>query len=228
MKRVWILAVAAALSVACNSNNNRGDIAANNTEDNAASVGTAGEDRLGVGDRDFVEDSMEAGMAEIELGRLASQKAQSADVKRYAEMMVADHTKAGEALKQAVAAYNITAPASVDDDHRNLNDRLAKLTGAEFDREYMKAMVDSHQDVVNHLESRVDKESLGTWRQKWNAAIDKDKTIPEVITPERSDNPASMAINGWAANTLPTAEMHLAQAKAQNEKLEQRGRNATD
>ena len=52
----------------------RGDIAANNREDSAATVGTAGEDRLGVGDRDFVDDSMEAGMAEIELGRLASQK----------------------------------------------------------------------------------------------------------------------------------------------------------
>jgi putative membrane protein len=229
MKRMGILgmALAAALTVACNTNT-RSDVAANNSVDNTA-VGTAGDDRNlpTAGDKDFINESSMAGMAEIELGKLASERAVSADVKQYGQMMVMDHTKAGDELKQVASRFNIMPANGLDDDHRRLREKLMKLQGAAFDREYMNAMVDSHQDVVNRLESRVDKKALGDWKAKWEAATDRDKQITEQIMPEKSDNAATMAVNQWAANTLPTATHHLDRAKALHDKVDKAGRNAT-
>jgi putative membrane protein len=227
MKATGILSmvVAATLAVACNTSP-RTEVAENRDVNNDNRVGTTGAEGGGVGDNNFVEESTEAGMAEVELGKLAVQKGQSAEVKRFGQMMIDDHTRAGNELKQAAAQHNISPPAELEDDHRDLYERLSKLQGAEFDREYIQAMVDSHQKVVDHLESRVDTKTLGDWRAKWNATIDPDTEIPVAIMPEQSDNPATMAINQWAAKTLPAAERHLAHAKMLKDGAD-KGRSAT-
>lgn len=228
MKATGILsmAVAAALAVACNTSP-RTEVTENRDVINDQGIGTTGADRNGgLGDSNFVEESQEAGMTEVELGKMAMQKGVSADVKNFGQMMVTDHTKAGAELRQAAAEHNITTNPVIEGDHKDLYDRLSKLQGAEFDREYMQAMIDSHENVVDHLESRVDQRALGDWRAKWNAAIDKDKEVPVEITPERSDNAATMALNQWAAKTLPGAERHLAHARMIHDKVEER-RNST-
>jgi putative membrane protein len=71
---------------------------------------------------------------------------------------VRDHTKAGTDLKAAATQAKIdVATLDVDKDAaKDDRDRLAKLSGAEFDREYIKAMVDKHERVVNDLESKAD------------------------------------------------------------------------
>jgi putative membrane protein len=236
MKRVGILSIALALAVtvACDRNNGRSDIGANNTANDNTAVGTAGENRSmpTAGDKDFIEDQLAAGMAEIELGKLASERGQSADVKHFAQMMVTDHTKAGEELKRIANQYNVTPPAALDAKHSDLRDKLSKLQGAEFDREYMNAMVDGHQDVIDHLESRVDQKTLGSWKERIKNPIDRAKgtsgsDVSTVVMPERSDNPATSAVNQWAANTLPTAQMHLDHAKSLHDKVDRRGRNST-
>ena len=150
MKRIAILAVAAVATfgIACNSDRRA------STADTPA-VGTSGRDTdVSKGDRDFVNDLTIANMAEIELGRMAAEKAANAEVKRFGQMMVDDHTAAGEKLKPIAAQHSITMPTELDEKHADLRDKLAKLGGAEFDREYMKAMVGGHEDVVDKLESR--------------------------------------------------------------------------
>jgi putative membrane protein len=223
MKRIGSLLIALAVSTtfACNRANNRDDVAANNTADNT--VGTAGDTTPSSGDRDFIERHLEGGMAEVELGKMAAEKGSSAEVKRFGQMMVTDHTKAGDELKQIAAQYNIAPPAQLNDEHRDLRDKLSKLQGAEFDREYMKAMVDDHEKDADNLESRIDKNNdngiAGTTGSNDRAA--------QAVTPEHSDNPATMSINQWAATAYPTVEMHLDHAKSMNDQLDKRGRNTT-
>ena len=138
------LACAAMLTVACNSNG-RSDV-----RDDSV-VGTAGEAEHSVtaGDRKFVEDLTYAGAAEIELGRMAAERGGNADVKRFGQMMVDDHSKAGKELKDIAMQYRIPQPAGLDEKHRELMDKLAKLRGAEFDKQYIDAMVQGHEDVVD-------------------------------------------------------------------------------
>jgi len=60
--------------------------------------------------------------------------------------------------------YSISVPTELDDKHRDLRDKLAKLQSADFDREYMDAMVDGHKDVLDKVGSRVDKANLAEWK----------------------------------------------------------------
>ena len=214
MKRIGLLsaAFAAMLTVACGGDNND-RTAANDT----AAVGTAGEgananaeadrNKASDGARSWVEDRLAGGMTEVKLGELASQKAQNADVKAFGRMMVQDHTKAGEELKQLASQHNIQAPAQLDDEHRDKVDRLSKLQGAEFDREYMNQMVDDHQNTMEALEDRLDKQGN-----------DENATY----TAKKTDNRVDMQLNQWAAKTVPTVQKHLARAKQLNDRVNRR------
>jgi putative membrane protein len=215
MKRFGIvpLAFVAVLAVACGRNEARDDVGTAGSD--PATVGTAGEaDRgVSVGDRSFVDKATIAGMTEVELGRMASEKGMSAEVKKFAMMMIEDHTKSGEALKQVATTHNVPQPAAIDEDHRELRDKLAALQGAEFDREYMAAMVEGHEDVVDLLESRTDRAGL----------IGEDKNAP--ARAEQSDNPVTSAINQWATTTLPRTRHHLEEARRIQNQLQ---RNTTN
>jgi putative membrane protein len=103
--------------------------------------------RPAASDSAFAMKAAQANMAEVELGKLALQKAMSDDVKKFAQMMVDDHSKALDELK-GVTGTKITLPTAIDAEHKKLSDRLSKLSGAGFDREYMQAMVDGHRKVA--------------------------------------------------------------------------------
>ena len=218
MKRIAIMAVAAVATfgTACNTDRRA------NTADQPA-VGTAGRTDVSRGDRDFVNDLTIAGMAEIELGKMAAEKAANAEVKRFGQMMVDDHTAAANKLKPIATANSIPMPAQLDDKHRDLHDKLAKLSGAEFDREYMKAMVDGHEDVVDKLESRIDKERLTEYKTRNSNPATGRKTTEEIkvdtVLPEKSDDRVTMSINQWAADSYPVVWTHLQKAKALDETL---------
>ena len=220
MRRFGLLPLALAAVVAVGCNGNRRDSTATTTSDPAA-VGTAGEaDRAkpGMGDKDFVNDLAIAGMAEVELGRMATEKGANPEVKKFGQTMVDDHTAAGDKLKAIATQHKIEWPATLDDKHRDLRDKLAKLTGAEFDREYMSAMVDGHEAVVDKLESRIDKTTLAKWKTETTDQVAGKKAKVEgkavSVLPEQSDNQVTMAINQWAADAFPTVQAHLTSAKS--------------
>ena len=219
MKRIALLSIAIAIAgtVACNSAS-RSDNTAARTANDPTAVGTSGAaDRNNTvtdADRDFVKEVSTANMAEIELGRMASERAVSPDVKQFGQMMVTDHTKAGNELKQAVAPYNIPLAQALDQKHQDLQAKLSKLQGREFDREYINAMADGHQDVLDKLETRVDGHGL----------LGRDKDTTPVA--EKSDNAATMAINQWAAASIPTVKHHLDTAKGIKDNKSSR-RNST-
>jgi putative membrane protein len=208
------LTLATAMTIACND---RRESTADYTA--GGSVGTAGTAEIRSSDKDFVHDLAVAGMTELELGRLALEHAMRADVKNFAQMMVDDHTKGGEKLKAIAAQHNITFPAQLDDQHRELRDKLANLKGADFDREYMSAMVSGHEDVLDKVGSRVDKETIAEWKTR-NAEQVAGKTVEvkvkeeaTAILPEKSDNAATMSLNEWAAEAYPRVHTHLEAAK---------------
>ena len=73
------------------------------------------------------------------------------DVKAFGQMMVKDHTRANTEVTQIAKQLNVTPPTHLDMKHRELIDRLSKLKGAEFDREYVTAMVMGHEEVSAKL-----------------------------------------------------------------------------
>jgi putative membrane protein len=103
-------------------------------------------------DREFLTKAAQGGLLEVELGRLAAQKAQNADVKRFGQRMVDDHSKANTELKTLASAKGITVPTDLSAEGKEAQTKLSKLSGAEFDKEYMKLMVDDHQEDVSEFE----------------------------------------------------------------------------
>jgi putative membrane protein len=218
MKRIGIPALVLVTLVAAGcQRNDRRDTSA------GTAVGTAGSTELSRADRDFVEDVALANMAEIELGKLAAQRGTNADVKKFGQMMVDDHTAAGEKLGAAVTRHTITLPTALDDKHRDLYEKLSKRQGAEFDADYIDAMVDGHEDLLDKLGSRVDQAKLGEWRARYEDRIANKKTEERAealaVTPEPTDDPVKRSINQWAADTYPTAYAHLQAAKALQDKI---------
>jgi putative membrane protein len=115
---------------------------------------TSGKQSAGMGDTDstFVKKAAQGGLAEVELGQLATQKASSEEVKKFGQRMVDDHSKANEQLKQVAAEKNIDVPQQLDAKDKATKARLEKLSGEQFDRAYMKYMVRDHQKDVAEFE----------------------------------------------------------------------------
>jgi putative membrane protein len=145
------------------------------------------------GDREFVEEHLALGNAEVELGRIAQERATHADVKEFAAMMVREHQAAGEELRQIAntAAANATTPLRTEarEDLADLREEMAKLSGRDFDRRYIDEMIDDHEEAVDDLE-------------------------------DKAENASHPQVKAWAAKTLPAVRQHLERAKSIKEALE--------
>jgi putative membrane protein len=183
-------------------------------------VGTGGAGANVKSDGDFVRDIVTKNMAEIELSRMALNHASSVDIKSFAQRMIDDHSAAGNKLKSVVAGQPIEWPAQLDDKQRKTADELAQKQGTDFDRDYVKAMVEGHQDLTAKLESRLDVQSLTDWKTA-AAGRTHNRELPEPnsamrdvqVRPDKSNNDITLKINQWAAEIYPIAQKHLDTAR---------------
>ena len=102
-------------------------------------------------DTTFMNKAASGGMAEVKFAQLAQQKASSPSVKDFAIRMSADHSRANMELKGVAAKDNVTLPTILDAQDQATNDRLSKLSGKQFDREYMRVMVQDHEKDVSEF-----------------------------------------------------------------------------
>ena len=102
----------------------------------------------------FANEAAQGGLAEVELGRLAAQKGADPSVREFGQRMVADHSKAGSELKAIAARKGLPLPGDINSDQKSEMDKLAKLSGAEFDQEYMSAMLKDHEEDVKAFETQ--------------------------------------------------------------------------
>ena len=113
--------------------------------------------RLASADSSFITKAAQGGMAEVELGNLAKEKASNAKVKEFAQRMVDDHTKANDQLKSVAANKGITLPTSLDSKDEATKTRLSSLNGEAFDHAYMEDMVRDHKTDVSEFKREADR-----------------------------------------------------------------------
>lgn len=129
------------------SNDVKQDSADHNTDMPHASTGTVSEE-----DSKFAVESASGGFMEVQLGELAQQKASSQKIKDFGAMMVRDHSKADDELKSLAGMKNITLPTAPGEDHMDAIKKLSDKSGKEFDKDYIKMMVDDHQNDIDAFE----------------------------------------------------------------------------
>jgi putative membrane protein len=103
-------------------------------------------------DTKFAMMAAQGGMAEVQLGQLATQKASNADVKAFGQQMVDDHTKANDQLKGVAAKENMSLPTSLMPKDQALYNKLNALSGAAFDKAYVDDMVKDHEKDVKEFQ----------------------------------------------------------------------------
>ena len=127
----------------------------------------------------FVHNASIGGTFEVESSQLALERSQNTDVKSFAQMMVDDHTKAGDELKAAAAQEKVDSALTdkLDAKHQAVLDKLKKASDKDFDKDYISAQKDAHKEAI----------SLFSGYAK---------------------NGSDEALKGWAGDTLPTLKKH--------------------
>lgn len=134
---------------ACNSNTTTNEDSVDTAEKMNEAMTDNNATQLTEGDTEFAVMAADAGMTEVELGKLALSKSSNADVKQYAQMMVDDHTAANNKLMSIAASKQITLPTSISDKHKKHVEDMTKMSGKDFDKHYIAMMVDDHGEVVD-------------------------------------------------------------------------------
>jgi putative membrane protein len=106
------------------------------------------EGKLAPADSTFVRKAAEGGLSEVKLGQLAKDKASNKLVKEFGERMVKDHGKANDELKEVASKKGISLRDSLNVTDKALYNRLSKLSGNDFDKAYMQAMIKDHEEDV--------------------------------------------------------------------------------
>jgi putative membrane protein len=154
---VCLIMLAAFSFQSCNSGNKDSKETAdslNAVKDTTTDVDATGGIAVVDDDAKFTTKAAAAGMAEVELGKLALSKSTNTQVKDFATMMVSDHGKANEELMTLATAKNISLPTTLDEDHQKMWDELNGKTGTDFDKKYVDDMVEGHKKVLDLLEKQ--------------------------------------------------------------------------
>ena len=139
---------------ACNSNQQ----ASNNTEDTVDSLNDQPYVATTDDGSEFLAETASSGMMEVELGKLAEEKAVNTKVKSYGAMMASDHTNASEELKTLAASKNVTLPGVPLKDDQDKIDDLKGKSGSDFDKAYINLMVDGHQKTIDSFEDATEQD----------------------------------------------------------------------
>jgi putative membrane protein len=176
MNRALIIctAAAAALSLAaCNKNQATGNQTPATADTNATNTSTPGQsapinqaqDAAGaavgsmsaatLGSHDtgaFVSNAVQGNMYEIDAAKIAEQKSKNPDVKKFAKMMITDHTKLGAEMKPVIAKSGQTAPTDLDQRRKGMLDNLKAASAADFDKTYMDQQVAAHDETLTLMQ----------------------------------------------------------------------------
>jgi len=112
-------------------------------------------------DAHFLTNIHRANQMEIEMAKLAKENSSSPQVKKFSDRIIDDHKKGDDMVIDLAKRKNIDikaedskmdqSPGPMMKEHQETMEKLKSLKGAEFDREYAKAMVKDHEKVIGHL-----------------------------------------------------------------------------
>jgi len=95
----------------------------------------------------------QADMAEVAAGKLGASKAQSAEVKKFAQHMVDDHGKHLAGVRKMAKAKGVQLPSTPAKKHQDALKKLQSASGAQFDKAFMDQMVKNHQDALKLVQA---------------------------------------------------------------------------
>jgi putative membrane protein len=149
--------VMAIIICSCNNTSNDGGNVADGPKPdsvNNTNTATMSATPLTKDDSTFIMEAAIGGMMEVESGNLAQQNAANARVKNFGSMMITDHSKANDELKNFASSRGMTLPAALPDDLKNHLEEMRKMKGRSFDSHYINMMAEDHQKTIDKFEKQ--------------------------------------------------------------------------
>ena len=103
----------------------------------------------------FVKKALQGSMAEVQVGQLALQKSSNDQVKEFAQRMVTDHTKLIDQMKPVAQQIGVKIPDGPDKKQKMMMAKLQALSGADFDKAYVQAMVKDHKEDDSEFKTEI-------------------------------------------------------------------------
>jgi len=153
MKKIFALLPAFCfLLLACNDTSDTESTTYNSTSSTTATDANTNTTNNVVTDEkssEFLKKVTNSGMAEIQLAKLAQQKATIDAVKNFAAMLERDHTAVNQQVKTLADQRSVALPTTVSDDKQKMYTDMDKITGKSFDKDYISMMVKAHNDGIS-------------------------------------------------------------------------------
>lgn len=102
-------------------------------------------------DSEFLANAASGNMLEVEMGKQVAARAVTPDAKKFAEQMVADHTKSNVELMALAAKKGVTLPTTLSDKHKGVLKDVTEEKGVKMDQKYMKEMLKDHEEDVKEF-----------------------------------------------------------------------------
>jgi putative membrane protein len=131
----------------------------------------------------FVKDAIQGDMAEVQAGKLAQEKSMDDGVRSFGDMLVKDHSDHLEKAKSLANSIGVTSPTEPNKQQKAASDKLSKVSGKAFDRQFAKAMVEDHKKAIKEFEkeSRSSNEQLAQFAKDTLPTLQKHLDTAESL-----------------------------------------------
>jgi putative membrane protein len=130
----------------------------------------------------FLKKAIEGNFAEVQMGQLAQQKGQNDDVKKFGRMLSDDHSAANLKAGDAAKAIGMTTPDRPNAKQKADYEKMSKLSGARFDREFAMHMVADHEkDIAEYNKAAKQPDAAGEYAKAQLPVLQKHLDVAKSL-----------------------------------------------
>jgi putative membrane protein len=134
--------------------------------------------------RSFLTEAIQGNLAEVQMGQLAQKNGSSDAVKQFGQMLVKDHSESNQEAMSVASSMGVSAPTQPNSKQKATYNRLAKLTGEQFDRAFAKDMVADHKSDIKAFEKEATKnDAAGNFAKDTLPTLRKHLQAAESLQP---------------------------------------------
>jgi putative membrane protein len=140
--------------------------------------------KMNKADERFLTEAIQGDLAEVKMGELAQQKGGTDRVKEFGQTLAKDHGDHAKTLQQLGQQVGIaTLPSEPSAKQKAEHDRLGKLSGAQFDREFAKLVVDDHRKDIAKYQAEAKKSGpIGTMAKQTIPTLQQHLQMAQELT----------------------------------------------
>ncbi len=133
-------------------------------------------------DQKFIKEAIQGDMTEVKMGQLAQEKGQSRSVKQFGQTLESDHSANLQKVKDLAQSMGIAQPSQPSSKQQAIYDRLSKLSGPQFDRQFAQAMVKDHKQDISEFQKQAKKsDPAGQFAQQTLPTLRKHLQIAQSL-----------------------------------------------